>query len=280
MFENQLICRSYKNLRKVNQDAFAYQRLGLPFMKEVLDIYAVADGVGSDVQSEIASSIVCNMFLAHMAAAIGDEVAQNTQEILDKEWFVEHTKEEECRLAQIIRKCFKQTNLYLQRQCYESGMKRTTLSVCVILDDWLFSANVGDSPIYLLKNQKVELISSIHNLAGQREAQNPDYYKDLDIAKRRQDSRRLLKCLGHFDRFDEPNISIKPWGQGMMLAMGSDGGFGELSKEDIEYILLEKKSLEERTEILISEAALHTEDNQTLIVVYAKEREDVDGVGV
>lgn len=274
MFENQSICRSYKNLRNVNQDAFAKQRLSLPLMREVLDVYVVADGVGSDFQSEFASSIVCNMFLAHMAAAIGDEIAQNPQVIVDKEWLTE-SDEEECRLIQMIRKCFKQTNLYLQRQCYETGMKRTTLSVCVIIGDWLFCANVGDSPVYLLKNSKLELISSIHNLAGKREEENPDYYKELDEQKKRQDSRRLLKCLGHFDRFDEPDISKHPWGEGMILVIGSDGGFGELSKEDIEYILSERKSLEERTETLISESALHTTDNQTVIVVCAKEREEI-----
>lgn len=274
MFENQLICRSYKNLRNVNQDAFAYQKLSLPMMREDLEVYVVADGVGSDFQSEVASSIVCNMFLAHMAAALGDEVAQNTQVTVDKEWLTK-SEEEECILVQMIRKCFKQTNLYLQRQCYELGMKRTTLSVCVILDDWLFCANVGDSPVYLLRNGRIELISSIHNLAGKREAENPAYYKELDESKRKQDGRRLLKCLGHFDRFDEPDITKNPWGEGMILAMGSDGGFGELLKEDIEYILSEKKSLEERTETLLSEAALHTEDNQTVIVVCAREREEM-----
>jgi protein phosphatase len=271
MIENQCVCRTYKNVRTVNQDAFAYQRVHLPGVKEVVDIYAISDGVGSDFQSEIASSICCNMVMAHLGAGISDEIAKNLQLIVNKQELVE-----EGRLVEIIKKAFKQTDIYLQRVFYESEMRRATLTVCVIIGDWLFCANIGDSPAYLLKNGKIELISEIHNLAGEKEKENPNYYEGFDKNQKKQDSRRLTKCMGHFDRFHEPTISKHPWGEKMILVLGSDGAFGELTKDEISYILEEKSSLDERAETLLNEAALHTGDNQTLIMVTAREREDMD----
>jgi protein phosphatase len=273
MIENQCVCRSYKNTRAVNQDAFAYQRVHLPEVKELIDIYTVSDGIGSDFQSEIASNICCNMVIAHLLAGISDEIAQNLQFVVNKEELVEEGK-----LIEILKKAFKQTDIYLQKVFYESKMRRATLTVCVIIGDWLFCANIGDSPAYLLKNGKLELVSEIHNLAGERERENPNYYEGLESSRRKEDSRRLTKCMGHFDRFQEPTISKHPWGKNMVLALGSDGAFGELTKDEISYILGVKSSLDEKADMLLEEAALHTGDNQTLLMVTAREREDIHDV--
>ena len=119
--------------------------------------YLVADGVGGHLSGEVASAIVVDTFKDYLKNITVDDFFE-TDDTLCKEGK---------RLMALIHKA---NELVCKRSSGDKncrGMGSTVSAIC-FSDATLVSANVGDSPTYLIRNGEAELISFIHNVESDR----------------------------------------------------------------------------------------------------------------
>jgi len=132
-----------------------------------LGLYVVADGMGGHNAGEIASRMVVD--------TIRDSIAEfksgKSPEALESE--DDSLSDPANRILDIIR--------LANRAVYEAAAETedyqgmgSTVSLLYFHDQTIVVANVGDSPIYLVHNGRIEQISEIHTLLEEQRAMDPD----------------------------------------------------------------------------------------------------------
>ena len=140
-------------VRKVNEDCF--------LLNEPIGLYVVADGMGGHRGGEVASRLAVKTIDAYMAAAADKSTVERNMLSADG------ASEASQRLRQSI---------YLaNREIYKQSLKEsafrgmgTTVSALYLTGDTIITANVGDSPIYLLRNGEIENLYTPHTLLHER----------------------------------------------------------------------------------------------------------------
>jgi serine/threonine-protein kinase len=133
--------------RAENEDAFAYwESADEEVRRRQGTIGIIADGVGGQAHGEVASQ---------MAADIALSIFQDTDPRIT-------TK-------QLLKEIFDRANLAI----YEAGMKdpsggrmATTLTVCIFRDKELAIGHVGDSRVYLIRNEEIRRLTDDHSYTG------------------------------------------------------------------------------------------------------------------
>jgi len=144
--------------RKGNEDAL--------FLDDALGLYVVADGMGGHLAGEIASQLVVKTISEYILHANnnGDTGNNNSS---DKTLSVEAN-----RLLSGIRL----SNKVVHEASLDNDACRgmgSTVSAAYFSDGTLIVANVGDSPIYLIRDGKIKLISVIHTVLAEQTAIDP-----------------------------------------------------------------------------------------------------------
>ena len=133
--------------RSENEDAFAYwESADEEVRRRQGTIGIIADGVGGQAHGEVASQ---------MAADIALSIFQDTDPRIT-------TK-------QLLKEIFDRANLAI----YEAGMKdpsggrmATTLTVCIFRDKELAIGHVGDTRVYLVRNEEIRRLTDDHSYTG------------------------------------------------------------------------------------------------------------------
>ena len=133
--------------RSENEDAFAYwESADEEVRRRQGTIGIIADGVGGQAHGEVASQ---------MAVDIALSIFQDTDPRIT-------TK-------QLLKEIFDRANLAI----YEAGMKdpsggrmATTLTVCIFRDKELAIGHVGDSRVYLVRNEEIRRLTDDHSYTG------------------------------------------------------------------------------------------------------------------
>jgi serine/threonine protein kinase len=133
--------------RKKNEDAFAYWESDDEEVRRRQGAIAIiADGVGGQAHGEVASKMAVDTALS---------IFQDTDPRIP-------TK-------QLLKEIFDRTNLAI----YEAGMKdpsggrmSTTLTVCIFRDKELAIGHVGDSRVYLVRNEEIRRLTDDHSYTG------------------------------------------------------------------------------------------------------------------
>lgn len=112
----------------------------------------IADGMGGHTSGDIASSL---------AVEAVDEAITNLW--AQKDSFETNVKN---HLPKLVETANKRLESYIKTSPETSGMG-TTLLVAVILEDRLFWASVGDSPMYLMRDNRVTQLNEDHSMAHQ-----------------------------------------------------------------------------------------------------------------
>lgn len=139
--------------RKQNEDSL--------LVDDDLRLYIVADGMGGHLAGEVASKLVVEIIRNYLARSKEACGAGNHSGL---------SKDASELLSGII---------LANRGVYQAarndgscqGMGSTVAAVC-FTDDTLIAANVGDSPVYLVRNGSIELLSVIHNVFAEHAAIN------------------------------------------------------------------------------------------------------------
>ena len=196
-------------VRKENQDAYGV------FSKNSWSIFVVCDGMGGAKGGRVASSLCLEVISKAL-----EEIESPTIEDL-----VTATTEANRVLFLVSRK-----DIDLQ------GMG-TTLVLFASLDSGYYSIHVGDSRLYRLKNNHLQILTRDHTYA--QELIDSGTLSESS-AKRSPISHLLTKAVGT-EPIINPEISkLEDLADSDILVLSSDGLYAHLNRQKIEELVLEK----------------------------------------
>ena len=199
--------------RQGNEDAL--------FLEDSLGFYVVADGMGGHLAGEVASRLVVE--------TIGDYI-KSCQENTDNEnpiYCDETLSKEANRLLTGIHLSNKAVHEAARDNSSCRGMG-STVSAVYFTDGTLIAANVGDSPIYLIRDGQVKLLSVPHTVLAEQAALNPENADRLGIEFRHV----LTRAMGTEESVQADIFEIQCF-KNDTLVISSDGLSDKASPEEI-----------------------------------------------
>jgi PPM family protein phosphatase len=143
----------------------------------------------------------------------------------------------------------------------------STVSAVMFNDESLIAANVGDSPIYLIHKNEIELISVPHTVFAEQRAIDPERAKYLDPRY----AHMLTRAVG-IEECIKPDVCETPYFKDDMLVLSSDGLSDKVATEEILEIA-GGKNPNRACKILVDLANERGgDDNITVIVLKVKEK--------
>lgn len=236
--------------RKGNEDAL--------FLDDALGLYVVADGMGGHLAGEIASQLVVKTISEYILHANnnGDTGNNNSS---DKTLSVEAN-----RLLSGIRL----SNKVVHEASLDNDACRgmgSTVSAAYFSDGTLIVANVGDSPIYLIRDGKIKLISVIHTVLAEQTAIDPANAINLG----REFRHVLTRAMGT-ENYVKADIYEIQCFKDDILVISSDGLSDKASPDEI-LKLVNQNGLDTACQKLVKLANDRGgDDNVTTIVLKVK----------
>ena len=212
-------------VRSANQD---YVFASIEPVGVLPDLFLVADGMGGHQAGDYASRFIAENLVAHFKTT------------------------KDTRIVPVLRDGIEKVNELL----YQESMKKpelngmgTTLVTAVIEDAAMYVANVGDSRLYLIRNQ-LQQITKDHSYVeelvslGQMERGSRDYREKKNI---------ITRAVGTEDKLeiDFFEVALEP---GDYILLCSDGLSNMLEDAEIEEIICSELELPEKAEKLITVA--------------------------
>ena len=227
--------------RKSNQDYTA------TFTNQKNQLLALlADGMGGHQAGDIASRQAVEEIGIAWEATMIDDSEKAVQ------WFLQHIQQTNQR---IFEKGQSQPTL--------SGMG-TTLEVVTLLDNHLALAHVGDSRIYLFREQRLIALTEDHSLVNALLKSGEITQEMAENHPRKNIITRSLGMPGSL----EVDVAIHKFEDHDQLLLCSDGLTNMVSEPKITQILLEAASLQDASQRLIDEAnAKGGLDNITVLLI-------------
>ena len=238
--------------RKGNEDSL--------FVDNGMRLYVVADGMGGHKAGEVASKIVVESLRDHMQELKEENLKTEEINALGKPLSKE--------AGHLISGIFQANqNIYDKAQSNESykGMG-STVSAIYFTGDTLIASNVGDSPIYLIRNQAVETLSVPHTLAAEHAAMAPEGAKPLA----KQFQHMLTRAMG-VEASVKPDICEIEVFSGDKLVICSDGLSDNVAPEEIRDIVVKEKPEKACQSLVNLSNSRGGHDNITIIVLEIKQ---------
>lgn len=225
--------------RRINQD---YVYASSEPVGTLSNLFIVADGMGGHKAGDYASRFAVEQVVSCASEMRGEEPVV------------------------FLRRAIEKTNSLLYDEAAGSpeleGMG-TTLVVATVCNNVLYVANIGDSRLYLLRDD-LEQVTRDHSLVeemvsrGKMERDSESYKKQKNI---------ITRAVG-IGPFVEADLFEVPLQECDVLLMCSDGLTNMVEDEEISRILKTTDTLEEQTENLINKANENGgKDNIAVILV-------------
>lgn len=236
------------------------------YLDDDLKLYIVADGMGGHQAGEVASELVIETIRDYMRRFQGEG---DVEELED---FDEALSKEANRLLSSIHLANRGVHEVAQSNENYHGMG-STISAAFFVNDTLIVANVGDSPIYLVHDGGIELLSVTHNVISEQMAINPEAAKHLDKRFRHM----LTRAMG-INETVEPDICEIQYFDGDILTISSDGLSDKVSPEEI-LDIVKRERPEKACQTLVNLANERGgDDNITVIVLKIKTEQTKPGI--
>ncbi|HYE80585.1 MAG TPA: Stp1/IreP family PP2C-type Ser/Thr phosphatase [Clostridia bacterium] len=243
-------------VRKVNEDSFLCEKLdGI----EDTYLYIVADGMGGHNAGEVASSMAVEEIASYIKENIG-ELMLGDREIQD-----------------LIRNAITHANdkVYktsiLKSNCLGMG---TTLSMVLVKGTVIYIGHVGDSRIYLIRENRIERLTEDHSLVA--ELIKAGTIKPEEAANHPQKN-VITKALGT-EYTLEPDVSRCDMQNGDIILICTDGLSNTVYEEDIVDLVVNTSDLNEACELLVNKAKEKGGfDNITAVVIQMCKGGDYSG---
>ncbi|MBW2428869.1 MAG: serine/threonine-protein phosphatase [Deltaproteobacteria bacterium] len=199
--------------RQGNEDAL--------FFDDALGLYVVADGMGGHRAGEIASKLVVDTISEYILQSQnnGDPVEKNNS---DKTLSLE---------ANRLLCGIQLSNKVVHNASLENDACRgmgSTVSAVYFANGTLIAANVGDSPIYLIRDGKIKLLSVLHTVLAEQAALNPENAQKLGVEFKHV----LTRAMGTEDSVIADIYEIQCF-KDDILVISSDGLSDKASPEEI-----------------------------------------------
>jgi PPM family protein phosphatase len=228
------------------------------YIDESQKLYVVADGMGGHAAGEVASKLVVETIRDYMQRFDEDEDAEALEDADET-----LSKEANRLLSGILLANRGVYHVASSKEKYK-GMG-STLSAAYFTDDALILANVGDSPIYLIHNGSIELLSVTHNVITEQTAIDPEAAKRIGAQYRNL----LTRAMG-IEETVRPDISEIPYFEGDKVVISSDG-LSDLVEPDEILDIIESEKPEKACKTLVDMAnSRGGHDNITVITLNVK----------
>lgn len=241
-------------VRTNNEDNFGYDlRDG---------IFVVCDGMGGQAAGEVASKLGVDILLSyfHDGGATGEYQQVGTP--------LEAVSQEGKALASAVRLANQTIYEAGQQQTAQAGMG-STMVAALVKGNALSIANVGDSRIYLIRQDVIQQLTQDHSLVMEQVRRG---YITREQAENSEIQNIILKALGSEESVD-PDIEDLVVVPGDILVMSSDGLTKYVRDEEILHLVSASPSLEQACATLIQTAKDRGgDDNITCLVLKIVER--------
>lgn len=231
------------NVRAENQDNFAYGNIS-----ESITWALVCDGMGGGKAGKVASSL-----LVEYIREIMKNLNRNSEELKD--------------IPKFLYNSINNANLYIFNKSRENedynGMG-TTVVLAIVSSEKIYTLHVGDSRAYLIKNKKIDQITVDHSIVqemvdmGEITLQEAMFHPRKNI---------ITKAIGIKETV-EPDFSEKPFENGSILLMCTDGLTNHLDNEEILNISLGSENEEIVKKLISGAKTLGGKDNITVLAVF------------
>ncbi len=224
-------------------------------------LYVVADGMGGHQAGEVASALIVETMREYFRR-IGDPAAEIPADYNDTL----------SREANHLLSSIQQANLDVNRLSHTKASYRgmgSTVSAVYLTAKTVVAANVGDSPIYLIHNDNIELISVIHTVIAEQEAINPGAAERLGSGFRHM----LTRAMGVGETV-VPDICELPLLKGYVVVICSDGLSDKVSPQEIKRIVAGDVPQKTCRELVALANERGGDDNVTVIVLKVKKTAD------
>lgn len=226
--------------RKINQDYF--------YKSKYIPLYIVADGMGGHNAGEIASK---------MSTEVIREYIEDNYEKLDSDKEVRNLIVESIRIAN--KKVYDRS---LSDE--ELGGMGTTISLALIYNSKLYIGHVGDSSIFLIREDAIEKITEDHSLVE-------ELYKKGSITKEEAlnhpQKNVITRAVGSAKEI-EVDIYVRELKTDDIIVIATDGLTNMVKKEEIREKILKEKDLERTSEDLVFLAKDRGgHDNITIMII-------------
>ena len=236
--------------RQGNEDAL--------FLDDDLGLYVVADGMGGHRAGEIASKLVVDTVSKYIRNAAGNGHGDPNR-ILDQS-----LSQEANTLLSGIYLSNRVVHAASQEKEACRGMG-STLSAVYFTGTTLIAANVGDSPIYLIRDGQIRLLSKLHTVLAEQQELNPAHAKKLGMEFKHV----LTRAMGTEDSVKVDIYEIQCF-KDDILVISSDGLSDKALPEEI-LAMVKQNGLQTACQRLVKLANDRGgDDNVTTIVLKVK----------
>jgi len=238
--------------REGNEDSFC--------VEDSIGLYVVADGMGGHLAGEVASKVAveiinksCSRWIA--SSAPPDELFGYSDQSLSREGNYILSS---IRLANRI--------IYEMGQGYEQyrGMG-TTISAVLVTPSLIVAANVGDSRIYIVRDDRIERLSKDHTIVSEQVDMGVMTAEEAAMSPLRH---ILTRNLGSVENVDADVFELEPFDNDRII-LCSDGLTDLVSDEEILEITQKEDDPDTLCKKFVEKARSRgAHDNTTVVSVY------------
>lgn len=234
--------------RKGNEDAF--------LIDDQLQLYVVADGMGGRKAGEVASRLVVDTICKTMQKFASTE---NPDQMVGVD---RNLSSQANQLVYAIRRANLKTYEYAQNDQSCKGMG-STVSAVYFSDTHIIVSNVGDSPIYLVRDGRAEVVSTIHTVMAEQEALAPEGGLKLG----QQYLHMITRAMGIGETVN-PDTTEIIFQEGDVLVICSDGLSDKAFPDEICEIVENNAPQESCHKLVAMANERGGDDNITVIVLH------------
>ncbi|MEK6681795.1 MAG: Stp1/IreP family PP2C-type Ser/Thr phosphatase [Nitrospirota bacterium] len=234
-------------VRKVNEDSLRITELSINSDSKKANLFIVADGMGGHQSGDVASSMAVEALVEEIKK--GMEVQKEINE---------------GALSDFVKTAVANTNKIVYD--FARGNKRdmgTTVVGGLLFADTLYTASVGDSRAYLIRNGEAAQITKDHSLVARLVELNMLDPKD---ARHHPKSNILLRTIG-----TDPKVEVDAYKtkvrKGDYLLLCTDGLWNQLADDEIAHVIKKSSPQDACREMIRIANERGGPDNITAIVV-------------
>lgn len=232
--------------RHSNQDNF--------LVDDAHRLFLVADGMGGHQAGEVASQIVVDSINRFFSASTSD---QNTTEPTQHDPLLSPDAN---HLREAIHYANQQVYQAAETNETYKGMG-STIAAVQFVNNTFIAANVGDSPIYLIHENAIELLSVPHTLLAEQQDFSPE-----DQALFGPELQHMLTRGMGVDDTVKPDMFESPCFCGDRIVICSDGLSGKVAPEEIRDVV-SSTSANDACHVLVDMANQRGGDDNITVVV-------------
>jgi PPM family protein phosphatase len=245
-------------VRRANEDSY--------LLNESIGLYVVADGMGGHRGGAVAS---------RMAIEAIDQYMSDPSAHIESVGAIEDGNAGNKNTSRLLQSIRLANQKIYNRSISDEAIRGmgTTVSALYLTDNTIVTANVGDSPIYLLRNREIEELYTPHTLLHDRKKIPKSMAGRFSNAKL---GHILTRAVGIRSEV-KIDLVETPCFKDDIIVLCSDGLSGKISREEIRDLVYQNNSEAACKKMTDSANQRGGEDNITVIVVrIVSPKEDSD----